>query len=202
MGLNFEEYAKQNTLMLSNMNQMIVEIEDKAVNQFGKELDKLKKVVAIVENDNKLMKNELETVKVELSNQKEINEKLTKMTYVLKNDTDGKLLKLKNKCKGRIKFLVGKDKSGYKYILFYNCYISSIYGTIKKALGNVNTIGDICIDSFDTAMGIASVWQPDDYTINRREKELFALRDKGKLSISQEKSLDEYLEEKLGRKSA
>lgn len=202
MGFNFEEYAKQNTLMLNNMNKMILDIEDKAVNQVGKEIDKLKSVVEILANDNKLTKNELDTVKNDLSEQKEINKKITKMTYVLKNDTDGKLIKLKNKCKSRIKLLVGKDKSGYKYILFYNCYISSIYGTIKKALGNVNTIGDISIDSFDTAIGIATVWQPDDYTINKRVKELLSMRDKNKLSVAQEKSLDEYLEEKLGGKSA
>ena len=201
MGFNIEEYAKQNTLMLANMNNMIVEIEDKAVNQVGLEVDKLKETVKLLENDYKLSKIELSDMKEKLTSTEEILSTVKTMTYVLKNDTEGKMKKLKVRCHNRIKLLVGKDKGGYKYILFYNCYISSIYSTIKRALGNVNTIGDIDIGSFDTAMGIANVWQPDDYIINKRIKELLSLQDKNKLSVAQEKSLNEYLEEKLGEKN-
>jgi hypothetical protein len=47
MEFNIEEYAKQNTLVLKNMNDMIIEIGDKAVNQVGKELDSFKEHCAI-----------------------------------------------------------------------------------------------------------------------------------------------------------
>ena len=199
MEFNVEEYAKKTNLIIGSMNDMIIEVSDKAVNQVGKEIDILKSQFEVLANDSQLLKNELESVKIELSNQTETNTKLTKMTYVLKNDIEGRLQKFKDRCHARIKLLVGKDKSGYKYILFYNCYIANIYTSITTSLyGSKYNVGNINIDDYDMAMELANRWQPSEYIMNRQITKLISLRDKNKLSIAQEKSLDEYLEEKFG----
>lgn len=199
MEFNIEEYARKNNLIIESMNDAIIDIADKAVNQVGKEINNLRSEIQLITNDNKLMRNELDTVKLDLNNQIVMNKRLTKMTYVLKNDTEGRLQKFKDRCHARIKLIVGKDKSGYKYILFYNCYISNIYSSVTNSLyGSKYNIGNINIDDFDMAMELANRWQPSDYIINKHINKLLSLRDKGKLNVSQEKSLDEYLKEKFG----
>jgi hypothetical protein len=159
--------------------------------------------VQLLENDYKLTKNELSDVKEKLGATEEILINVKNMTYVLKNDKSGKLQKFKDRCHARVKINVGKDKSGYKYILFYTCYIANIYSGVTTSLyGNRCNIGDINIDDFDMAMELANRWQPSEYTVNKQINKYLSLRDKNKLTIAQEKSLDEYLEEKFGGKTA
>ena len=123
---NFETFAENTVLALSNMNEMIKDIQNEAVVKAGSELDDLNKIVekyqSRVEEVEILLK---ETNDVLTENNKKVAKMENKLD-TLEFDDEGKLQELRKIYQRRIFFLCGNDASNPEYILFNRSLLAQI----------------------------------------------------------------------------
>jgi hypothetical protein len=170
MEMNFEQYAEvsnqamnQLALVMNNQNEMIKKIKEEsvnsAVNATSKIIGELITVVKVLEKDYEILKTEFSESKNKLNIVEKDNVELKKKVFVLRNDQDGKYNDYKKVAKSRVYKLAGKDGT-IENILFYHKFIKKLHSFVSNYLGVSNT-GNIMIDDFILAKGIASKWKPD-----------------------------------------
>ncbi|MGG1650445.1 hypothetical protein ABHN03_16705 [Paenibacillus sp. NRS-1775] len=206
MSIDFDEYAEMNTKMLISMNEMIkkgkeeAEANVNAVNKATELLDQFKNELALVKNDNSILRNELEVVKQENIILRERQDKIEEFAFILKTDEEKKII---------LTSLIQKltfsnftvNKNNIKYKLFHRAIVSYCYSKLYDYFG-VKSYQSIKINDFDKALTVTYDFYRNKLNIKRCiDKRLNTyIKDinNGNLDSHVEKMVNKYLEQIKG----
>ncbi|MGR6760407.1 MULTISPECIES: ORF6C domain-containing protein [Paenibacillus] len=204
MSMDFEQYVEMNNKMLISMNEMIKkgkeEAETNAVSKATELLDHFIGELALVKNDNSLLKNELEEVKQKNLLLSERQDRMEEITFILKTDEEKKitLTKLIQKLTFA-SFTV--NKNNIKYKLFHRSIVTYCYSKLYDYFG-VKSYQSIKISDFDKALTVIYDFFRNKLNIKRCvDKRLNTyIKDinNGNLDPHEEKLVNKYLDQIKG----
>jgi hypothetical protein len=207
MGFNIEEYAKKTNSVISSMNEMVVEIGEKVVNQVGKDVSDMKKEIQLLINNDKLRENELQVLKgvIEDTGTKigVIEEKVDGFDILSHPKYRVEFNALKKAVHSRILFLFNNDKSNCEYILFKPFYSSWLYSDLNDTVGAGSSaclyMGDNQ-EKYRAYLVCIKEWRPSKYNIEQACKDYMKKYNKKKNGLTGEKRFawEEYLKKTNG----